>query len=1074
MRIIGLDLGIASVGSAVVDLDEVAGIGQIVFAGARVFPAAEDAKTGDSLALPRRMARGMRRRIDRRRFRLDRLWELLTEAGLFDAQGGPQGFQALLQVRRDDFCAAGISPEDAAEKTDPYRLRVAGLDRKLADWEWVRALMHIAARRGFRSNSKAAESDAKSDTGKMNTEIRKTEKLFATFESRTVGEYVLKSTQFAEHKRNKAGSYALTLKRDWLREEIAKLFLAQRQFGNSHASEDLEARFLHRFYEQKHYDQGNIDEMIGECQFEPREQRAAKATWTFQLTMLLQKINHLRWSGSGEALVSLDEAQRKAVLELAIKRPKVTYAQIRNVIEMPDRGRFNGISYREKRGKDGAVKEADPVKASEDATFVEMKAFHSLRKQIIDTCGEISWESLRAHPEKLDVLGSALSKFKADDRRTEMMEAAGIEPAVIKAALALSFDGFGYLSLLALRKLLPHLEAGMRYDEAATGVYKDHRGVSTVVKTKLLPRIPTEEVRNPVVLRALTQTRKVLNALIREFGSPNRIHIELGREVGKSREERNEVKDGQEVYRLEKEKAANQFRETFPGYGEPKGEDILRFRLWREQDKRCIYSDEYINPENLLAQRYVEIDHILPLSRSQDDGMHNKVLCLTAQNQRKRNFTPYEWMGGADDSDQWRKFKSRVDSLRGLRKPKRDRLLRADFTDATAEGFKERNLVDTRYITKFFKNFVETHLEIAVIEGDRQPYVQTGSGKLTSFLRAQWGLLKVRDASDRHHALDAIVIACATKSMEHRLTRYHQAMEIYTDKPHEAAELLDVNTGEITSSHYRDLRKQFPKPWPGFRDDAIAALETVFVSRPPRRKWSGPLHKETIYGIGKDAGTISQRVRIENVKKSTLEKAIDPVRNKLLYDAIRARLELHNDDIKKAWITPLEYDNGGAVRQVRAITIEDKMGDGVQVRGGIAANGEIVRVDVYKDAKGKNYLVPIYISDFGKPMPMRAIYQGKPISEWPVMDQSYSFAFSLYKDDVIDIDEKGLVYFQSVHSRTSNLNVTSSDRSMKWDGVGPKTLKKFNKMSVDILGRISYVKKERHLALAKRPHQSAD
>jgi CRISPR-associated endonuclease Csn1 len=1068
MRIIGLDLGITSVGSAVVDLNETEGTGNIVFAGARVFPAAEHPKTGASLALPRRVARGMRRRIDRRRFRLDCLWTLLAEDGLTDAVHGPEGFQNSLQSIRTAMIKAGLDRSEAALKTDPYFLRVEALDRKLEDWEWIRVLMHIAARRGFRSNSKAAESDDSTDTGKMNKAIKETQALFEEVKARTVGEFIANSAKFAEHKRNKSGSYALTLKRDWLREELKILFSKQRDLGNLHTNKDLEEQFITRFYEQKHYDQGNIDEMIGFCQFEPTEQRAAKATWTFQHAMALQKINHLRWSAPGKEPAQPEETQRKLLLELAIKSQTIKYEQVRRHLELSDDVRFNGLSYRTKRDKAGLITESDPVKASETATFIELKALHALRKKVKDHCGINTWESLFSQPIKLDAIGSALSKFKADEKRIALMQSAGVADEVIQASLTLSFDGFGFLSLTALKKLIPHLEAGARYDEAATTEYKDHRGTVKVAKTKLLPQIPVDEVRNPVVLRALSQTRKVLNALIREFGTPNRLHIEMGRDIGKNRDERNKVKDGQEVYREEKEQAAKVFRETFPQHGEPKGNDLLLFRLWREQDKQCIYSGEYIKPDQLLALRHVEIDHVLPLSRSQDDGMHNKVLCLTRENQSKGKRTPYEWLDGANDSDRWRAFELRVTSLRNIRKPKRDRLLRVDFTDATAEGFKERNLVDTRYIARYFKNFVETHLQIQVLEGEFKNAVQTGSGKLTSFLRAQWGLLKVRDASDRHHALDAIVIACATKSMEHRLTRYHQAMEIYTSDPREAAQLLDVNTGEITSSHYRDLRKQFPKPWHNFRDDVVAALDKVFVSRPPRRKWSGALHDQTVYGLTDTPGVIKQRVRIENVKLTTLEKAVEPGRNQPLYDAIRNRLNAHANNEKKAWAEPLFYDLGGTKRLVRAITIEDKMGDGVHVRGGIAANAEIVRVDVYKDAKGKNYLVPIYISDFGKETPNHAIAQGKPKSEWPEMDGAFEFSFALYKDDLIEIEEKGIVYFSGVHSRTSNINVSNNDRSIVWEGVGPRNLKVFNKLSVDVLGRVSTIKKERHLALAKR------
>src|SRR5690348_14994322 len=110
---------------------------------------------------------------------------------------------------------------------------------------------------------------------------------------------------------------------------------------------------------------------------------------------------------------------------------------------------------------------------------------------------------------------------------------------------------------------------------------------------------------------------------------------------------------------------------------------------------------------------YVEVDHALPYSRSFDDGMNNKVLVLTQENRDKGNRTPYEYLDGEHDSERWRRFAAFVQANKKFRVAKRTRLLRKDFSSTAAEGFRDRNLTDTRYICRAFKNLVETHLQLA-------------------------------------------------------------------------------------------------------------------------------------------------------------------------------------------------------------------------------------------------------------------------------------------------------------------------------------------------------------------------
>lgn len=133
---IGLDIGIASVGWAVLQNNSDDEPVRIVDLGVRIFDTAEIPKTGESLAGPRRAARTTRRRLRRRKHRLDRIKWLFENQGL---------------INIDDF----LKRYNMAGLPDVYQLRYEALDRKLTDEELAQVLLHIAKHRGFRSTRKA-------------------------------------------------------------------------------------------------------------------------------------------------------------------------------------------------------------------------------------------------------------------------------------------------------------------------------------------------------------------------------------------------------------------------------------------------------------------------------------------------------------------------------------------------------------------------------------------------------------------------------------------------------------------------------------------------------------------------------------------------------------------------------------------------------------------------------------------------------------------------------------------------------------------------------------------------------
>lgn len=210
---IGLDIGIASVGWAVLENNCKDEPVHIMDLGVRIFDTAEDPQTGDSLASPRRNARTMRRRLRRRRHRLDRIKQLLEREGL---------------IRIDEF----MKRYESADLSDVYQLRCEALDRKLSDEELAQVLIHIAKHRGFKSNRKA-ELKEDAEAGKVLNATKENRERMQAGNYRTIGEMIYCDEAFRTScdwvekgyiltPRNKADSYKHTVERALLVEEVKK------------------------------------------------------------------------------------------------------------------------------------------------------------------------------------------------------------------------------------------------------------------------------------------------------------------------------------------------------------------------------------------------------------------------------------------------------------------------------------------------------------------------------------------------------------------------------------------------------------------------------------------------------------------------------------------------------------------------------------------------------------------------------------------------------------------------------------------------------------------------------------
>lgn len=1072
--ILGLDIGIKSIGWAVINLDK----SRIEDLGVRLFPAAERPKDGGAINENRRLYRGLRRRLKRKRVRMDKIKDLFIKYNL---------------VNESDIGKLYVLK---SEDIDTWSLRAEGLDRKLTNREWARVLTTIAKRRGYKSNRKIEDDNEKSESGKLTKAIKLNKLYMQSKGYRTVGEMFARDEKYQNNKRNKGGDYNNCIDRSELEEEIKILFEKQREFGNEFTNENFESEYLEVFKWQKAFMSPELmQKMIGKCTFEKEEPRASKNSYTFERFMLLQKVNNLSYTLNDKKVYLTAEEKEKIIKLTYETKSGIKYTKIRKELKLPDEAVFVGLNYYQKpiRKEDGSLERLpyeEVVKKTEETLFVKLTGYHEIKSALAEV---ENYEEILNNHELLDEIAEALTLNKTDVTIKGELKNLSLSDDIINALIKINFAKFGHLSYKAIKKILPYLEQGYQYDKACKEAGYNFKDDDENPKFKL-PVIKKEDIRNPVVYRAVTQTRKVINAVIDKYGSPFEIHIEVARDLTKNFSDRKKIEKTQLENRTANDNLKRDIEEHFGIKAKPV--DMLKKKLYHEQDGKSAYSLMPIDYSRLFEDGYVQIDHAIPFSRSFDDSYNNKVLVLSRENQEKRNMTPHEYLG---NTEKWEIFEAWVKSTYRNNIKKRENLLVKNFNEDKEHEWIARNLVDTKYIARYMVNFIKKNLKFNDFgEKENRIKVKTIVGAATTALRHYWGIsAKNRDESDLHHAEDAVIIACASEKFQRKIREYSKEKELYY--PNKNGEYFDPSTGEIVDVKYKS--HEMARPWENFKEELearmsinpsydlkhgnftnyddidVETIKPIFVSRMPNRKISGQAHEETIYSLkhgNNDNGIVTVKKPLNRISKNEIETLINNEEckklyesDKDLYDRIYQRIMEYNFKAEKAFPVDYKfrkYSKNGEGPIVRSIKVPSVMNAGVEVQKGIAANGNMVRVDVFtKD--DKYYLVPIYVADMTKDkLPNKAIKAAKPESEWLEMDENYTFKFSLYPNDMIVIKKKNeepiYCYYTSTHRRTGSINTILPDGSSVIEGIGVQNLEIFDKYEVDVLGNFYKVKKE--------------
>ena len=870
--VLGLDIGVQSVGWALLRGDGAEDVfGGLVGAGVRVFEAGVegDVASGkdESRAAPRRQARLARRQFARRAQRSRRLYALLQEGGLLPAGGGRSGLEIHDALTKLDERLRSRWVADGGDRVGahvwPYRLRWVGLDKPLSREELGRALFHLGQRRGFRSN-RLTDADPKEDKeqGQVKAGIEQLGREMEAAGARTLGEFFAGLDPEATRIRKRWTA------RSMYEDEFSKLWSAQAAHHPEVLTEAYRKR-VHRamFFQRPLKSQSGL---IGACELYAGRKRAAIALPVAQRFRMLQGLNNLRILEPDGRERGLSAQERATALSL-LEQGDCTFNDLRKALGLKKPAQRQDKKTGEVRETPGYLFN---LELGGDTRLMGNRTGEKLRAVFGGR-----WDSLRA-AERSEVVDLLLcvetpeAMAKIGRRKYGLSE----EDAWKLAQVRLEQDRARFS-----RQALADLVAGMEDGTAYMTVMQGLGGVGTVREpVELLEKVQTavKGLRNPAVERALTQVRRVVNAVIRRWGKPDMIRIELARDLKRPRKEREQATKRMRDREKERQAASRQIAESGLGIDSRNRDAILKILLAEECGWTCPYTGRAIDMQSLLGPSPAfDIEHIIPRSRCLDDSFMNKTLCEANFNRsRKGDRTPWEAFHG--DAEAYAGMLERVRRFGGG--AAREKLARFSMnTEEVQErfgDFNSRQLNDTRYASKLAAEYVG-QLYGGTVDAQGRRRVQTNTGEVTAKLRDAWGLngllnqgesFKTRD-DHRHHAVDAVVVGLCGPGM---VKRYAEA-SAHAPR-HRSRLVVEVDT-----------------PWAGFVDEVRSVLNGMVVSHRRSRKVSGALHAETNYspprarqGEEVDASVRHVRKPLVAMSRGEIEAIVDPVVKRLVLEKL--------------------------------------------------------------------------------------------------------------------------------------------------------------------------------------------
>ena len=949
-RILGLDLGSASIGWAVIE--EKDDTTKIVALGSRIIPydgteGQDFAKgTGESRNALRTKARTARKGYDRYQLRRQFLVDTL--------------------VRND------MMPDENLKKMPKmqlWELRNKAITENITKQEFGRLLLWLNQKRGYKSS--------RSDTnlGKKDTEyVVAVKSRYEMIQEKnlTIGQYFYNELKTNEYFRVKENIFP----REAYIEEFDKICAKQKQYLG--LTDDLIGKIRNEiiYYQRPLKSQKGL---VSVCEFEgfltknkegkeffvgPRV--APKSSPLFQIAKIWENVNNIKLSSKRGETIELTLEEKQKVFKHLDNNEKLTSTDLFKILGIR-KNEFTVTKQLEKGIQGNITKNTIINILGNNEAYQRLLKFdlnivvtdkisYLYSKQTGEVFDEIPVRCIDAGVENEPFYQLWHTIYSINDTQecsNALQKRFGIDAETADKLAAIDFRkfGFGNKSAKAIRKSLPYLIEGHKYSDAMSYAGYDHSNSLTKdenfrrkLRDKLEP-IKKNSLRQPIVEKILNQMVNVVNAIIENHGKPDEIRIELARELKQSKEERNETDKAMNKRQRENETIEKRLAE----YGlRATRNNIIKWRLYEEidnQDKKlnaiCVYCGQPISITEAIKGSEVDVEHIIPKSKLFDDSQSNKTLAHRRCNANKGDTTAYDFMKSKSPRE-FEAYVERVNSLfanKIIGKAKRDKLLMSE--DKIPDNFIDRQLRESQYIAKKAREILQT------ICYD----VWSTSGTVTAELRHLWGwddvtmnlqmpkykelgltetvewesehgknkhskeVIKGWTKRDdhRHHAIDALTIACtkqgfiqrfntlnASKTREDMQKEIEQRSEEYKEK----LSLLEKYIISQCPIHVSDVEKAVANILISFKSGKkVAVLGKRKVGKRGNKKVvqekiivpRGELHEAYIYG------------KIKTIEKNKPVKYLfeNPhlIFKPHIKKMVEQRLEEFENDTKKALIS---------------------------------------------------------------------------------------------------------------------------------------------------------------------------
>ncbi|MCE9538243.1 MAG: type II CRISPR RNA-guided endonuclease Cas9 [Bacteroidetes bacterium] len=851
-KILGLDLGTNSIGWAVVDgkNNKINGI------GARIFPMGVNMIKGtveESKNATRREARGKRKNYFRRKIRKNLL---------------------LKELQKNNMAPNAEVEINEWNKENPYPLRQRAISKPVSLLELGRIFFHLSQRRGFKSNRKAGgEEDKEKSTifkgvpasGKIG--ISETKQKIENY--KTLGDYLASINPHETRIRNRYTTRKMYI------DEFNFIWEEQKKYHAKILTDTLKAKLGINdkgketgilFYQRPLRSQKHL---IGKCTFEPTKTKCSVSAIPFELFRAWQWTHSVECDGE-----KLTKEQREIILNLLCSKDKTEFKDIRKILKLGDSsynfnykdddkvvGTYTISKLSKLFGKNwdemNEQQKEDVWHTIYTATDDEWLLEYAARKWNLD---EKQIKSLKAINLKQDYAQLSrkailnILEFLPDFRYDEAVVLAGVKNAfgndwnnfdsnkkdeIINAVADIVLNNENYIEIVK-----DYLKDDYSLTEEQLKKLYHH---SLKMKSELKSKLPVDvaadkeisNLRNPMVSQALFELRSLVNNLIDEHGAFDEIKVEMARDLKSSSDKRMEIRKDQKRLEVKNDEVKKELEKyNLP----PTHDNVLKYKLWQECKEHCPYTGKQIAIEILFSGE-IQIEHIVPWSISLNDSYMNKTLCFADENRAKGDKTPFQYYG--NDDAKWKVVKERAKKI--FANPNSYSKYKTFIKQTVDTDFISRQLNDTRYIAKEAKVYLEKVCK----------NVKVAPGQMTANLRHHWGLNKILNTVEdtknrddhRHHAIDALVMACFTQKHLNEISKWNRYNRTY--------EMAAIS-----------------RPWENFWNDTKAAIDTILVSHKNKNRVltsknvilekngkvyknkgvaaRGQLHLETIYGKHKD------------------------------------------------------------------------------------------------------------------------------------------------------------------------------------------------------------------------------